>query len=689
MPQPASVCAPPTSLRPPLTIHPAPSSIIHQPSSTTRNLLLGLLLVAATLLAYQPVWHAGFIWDDDVYVTTNKLLTAPNGLWRIWFTTDSPSQYFPLVYTAFRFEHSLWGLNPIGYHWVNLLVHSLNVLLVWRLLLRLAVPSAWLAAALFALHPVQVETVAWITEHKNLFSFFFMLLALGSWMEFIKEQPRSRWQFYVAALIFYLPALFSKTTACTLPAALFLVLWLQQKPITLKRLAQIVPFIIFGVGMGLLTMWWERYHQGTHGREFALGFLQRILIASRAVWFYLGKLLWPEHLAFSYPRWVINPSDPLAYAWTAAGVGLGALLYFARRTLGRGPEVAAVFFCATLSPMLGFIMLYTFRYTFVADHYQYAACLGPLALGAAGLATAMKIVPARLKTPWLQPVVCGLLLLGLGTLTWHQACSYKDVETLWRDTVAKNPDSWMARYNLSKDLLHRGHFDEALEEYRRALETGPNQVDSLVSVGNALFAKGRYNEAMDFYQRALQVNPDNPEAHINLAVILANRGRVAEAIEHDRKALRINPLHITGHVNLAVSLSSQGNYQEALEHYRKALELNPDQPLTHVNLAIALTALGRTNEATQHYRKAADSANRHASDLAEEGRLEESEAQYREAIRLIPNNAEGHCGLGALFAQQGKRDEARGQFAEALRLRADYPEAQRRLRELDSAPPKQ
>ena len=666
------------------------------------------MLVLATLVAYQPVWHAGFIWDDDVYITKNKLLTAPDGLWRIWFSTDSPSQYFPLVYTAFRFEHWLWGLNPVGYHWVNLLLHLVNVLLVWRLLWRLAVPGAWLGAALFALHPVQVETVAWVTERKNLLSFLFILLALQTWVEFVQETPKPRWRSYGLTLIFYLLALFAKTTACTLPAALLLILWLQKKRITWARLAQLVPFLLAGLAMGLVTMWWERNHIGTHGAEFAFGPLERLLIACRGVWFYLGKLLWPANLAFSYPRWTVNPHLPLAYVWVLACALACAALYFARQTLGRGPEVAAAFFVATLSPTLGFIMLYTFRYTFVADHYQYVACLGPLALLAAGMAVGLR----RLSSPvssssslsssssshaghqesggimWLQPALCAGLILGLATLTWHQATSYHDVETLWRDTVAKNPDSWMARYNLSKDLIRRGHFDEALEEYRRALETGPNQVDSLVSVGNALFAKGRYDEAMDYYQRALRINPDNPEAHINLAVILMNRGQVAEAIEHDRHALRINPLHTVAHVNLAVALANQGNYQEALQEYRKALELNPDQPLTHVNLAIALTAMGRTNEASEHYRKAAVAANRHAADLAQEGQLEEAVAQYREAIAKIPDNAEAHCGLGAVLARQGKPAEAREEFAAALKLKPDYPEAQRRLRELDNGAPK-
>src|SRR4029079_9150880 len=216
--------------------------------------LVAMILVLATIFAYRPAWNGGFVWDDDFYVTKNHLLTAPDGLRRIWFSLESPSQYFPLTYTSFRVERSLWGLKPTGYHLVNILLHTANALLLWRLLAVLKVPGGWLAAGIFALHPVQVESVAWITERKNVLMGFFFLLTLLAWARFVAErnqQPiqRSRapgrqrqeevnepdklsgfpWRFCWLALIFYLLALCSKATACTLPAALFLILWLQRE----------------------------------------------------------------------------------------------------------------------------------------------------------------------------------------------------------------------------------------------------------------------------------------------------------------------------------------------------------------------------------------------------------------------------------------------------------------------------
>jgi hypothetical protein len=274
----------------------------HLFSTRPRICLFGLLLAVVTLVAYRPAWNGGFIWDDDAYVANNELLTAPDGLRRIWFSFDSPSQYFPLVYSTFRIERAVWGLNPTGYHWVNLLLHVANALLVWRLLTRLNVPGGWLAGAIFALHPVQVESVAWITERKNVLMGFFFLLTLLAWIAFIDQRPKRRSFFYGLALILYALALSAKTTACTLPAALLLILWLEKKPINWARILQIAPFVLLGLGMGLLTVWWERYHQGTSRALFPfLGPVDRILVASRAVWFYLGKLIWPSKLSFIYP----------------------------------------------------------------------------------------------------------------------------------------------------------------------------------------------------------------------------------------------------------------------------------------------------------------------------------------------------------------------------------------------------
>src|SRR6476620_5931423 len=571
-----------------------------------RALTFAVALAAVTIFAYRPVWHGGFLWDDDAYIINNELLTAPHGWQRIWFSLDSPSQYFPLTYTTFRIEHALWGLNTTGYHWINLLLHVANALLVWAVLARLGVPGAWLAGAIFALHPVQVESVAWITERKNVLMAFFFLLTLLAWIAFVDERTRRQWIFYCLALIFYVLALSAKATACTLPAALFLILWLQKNPIRIRRLIQIVPFVVLGIGMGLLAVWWERYHQGTNRAVFTfLSPIERILVASRAVWFYLSKIFWPSNLTFIYPRWNISPADLLDYIWLLAGIAACVAICFLRRYVGRSVEVAAAFFVATLSPVLGFIMLFTFRYTFVADHYQYLACIGPIALASAG------VVSLSDKFTEYRAVIISAALLVvaiLGTLTWRQAATYADIETLWRTTLAKDPECWMAHTNLGLVLFEKGKIDDAIAHYRSALQMQPDWWDAEYNLGTALSAKGQVDEAILHGQKAVAMRPTDPDAQLSLANLLLQKGRIDEAIAHYQKALILHPDDFLARYGLGHALLETGEPYTVSQVCRSPLLLRPSDVDCRTTLAIALEEKGNPAEAIQHYQKALELA---------------------------------------------------------------------------------
>ncbi len=478
-----------------------------------------LLLVALGVVAFAPIWHAGFIWDDDKYVTENPLLTAPDGLRRIWFSLDSPSQYFPLTYTTFYFERALWGLNPTGYHAVNLALHLLNACLAWRLLRALQVPGSWVASAIFLVHPVQVESVAWITERKNVLMGAFFLLTLLCWVRFLRAEAVHRKRAYLLALVCFALALLAKTTACTLPATLVLILWWRGIPITARRLLEVMPFILMGLGMGLLTVWWERHHQGTEGAAFSMAFPVRLLVASRAFWFYLGKMVWPVHLAFSYPRWSLSADDPRAYGWLAALVLLGAFLWRIRRQTGRGPAVAFLFFLTTLGPVLGFIMLYTFLYSFVADHYQYLACLGPIALGVAGMKAGLERMAPR---QFALPVVVSVgVLTALTVLCWRQCLNYRSAEDLWRATLTENPASWLAHNNLGTILRQSGRVPEAIAQYQEAVKIAPQNGSVHFNLARAYFQSGDTGHAITEFQAAWNADPADKEAANNLAWLLA------------------------------------------------------------------------------------------------------------------------------------------------------------------------
>jgi Flp pilus assembly protein TadD len=616
-----------------------------KPGRSRGDWVLAAVLFFAIALAYLPVWHAGYIWDDDYYVTNNPLLTAPDGLRRIWFSLDSPSQYFPLTYTTFYLEHALWGFKPLGYHVINVFLHAANALLVWRLLARLRVPGAWLAAALFALHPVQVESVAWVTERKNVLMGLFFLLSLLSWTKFIDQSTKRPWRFYGLALVFYALALSAKTTACTLPAALLLFLWLKKMPIDRRRLAQVAPFVALGIGMGLVTIWWERFHQGTQGVAFSIGPLERVLIASRALFFYAGKLLWPAHLTFSYPHWTISATDPLAYGWLLGAAALGWVIWRARRQAGRGVEVAAVYFAATLSPMLGFIMLYTFVYSFVADHYQYLACLGPLSLAGAGMERGL----ARLakKTPALKPLCCGLLMAALGGLTWAQCGQYADEETLWRATLAANPDCWLAHDDLGTIFRSRGNLAEAFKHFKMAAE----------------------------------INPADGKAHFGLGIILTKNGEVEPAIEQFRKVLEIQPNDAKARVSLGTLLSHQGKVAESIGQFRLAVELDPSLPQAREFLGLGLLQTGDFDSAMACFEKLIvlppDPAQRWftlANMLAGEGHLPEAMQCCRRALAISPRFADAWAGLGVLCLQSGQSKEAEDSWQKSLEINPAQPQ---------------
>jgi tetratricopeptide (TPR) repeat protein len=645
--------------------------------------LLGAALLAAVVLAYLPAWHAGFIWDDDIYVTNNALLTAPGGLWRIWFSFDSPSQYFPLVYTTFRIEHALWGLAPLGYHCVNILVHGINAVLLWRLLMRLEIPGAWLAAAIFALHPVQVESVAWVTELKNVEMGFFFLLSLLAWTAFSKRAGRPAWGFYTLSLFFYALALCSKTTACTLPAALLIILWLRGERIGWRRLLELAPYVAMGLGMGLLTVWWERYHQGTQGQLFTMGLTARVLMAGRAVWFYLYKLFWPAKLTFSYPRWTLSPGDPLAWLWLLALCGLGWVAFLLRRRVGRGAFAALAFFAATLGPVLGFVMLYTFRYSFVADHYQYLACIGPIALVSAG------VERLRLRSmerhPLAVPCLCALLLGALGLLTWRQTGTYRDPDTLWRATLAGNSQSWLARNNLGSMLFDQGRTDEALAQYQEAARIADFE-ETLGNIGNVFLRQGRTDDAIVQYRAALRLNPAYMDAHYNLGNAFLDSGRLDEAAAQYREALRLDPAYSKAHCNLGNVLLRQGRVDDAIAEYDTALRLNPSYFEALCDLGNALLQQGRSAEAIAQYTQAArlnpSRAEVHYNlgvALRQSGRADDAIAQYAETLRLDPAFAEAHNEFGLILYQAGRAEEAISHYRAALQIRPAFVDAQNNL----------
>ncbi len=548
-----------------------------------------LLLVVITMAAYLPSWSGTPIWDDDAHLT-KPALRSLDGLARIWTQPGATQQYYPLVHTLFWVEHRLWGDWPAGYHLLNILLHCTSALLLVGILRQLGIPGAWLAAAIFALHPIQVESVAWISELKNTLSGVFYFSSASAYLKFDRTRNLG---FYASALLLFALGLLSKTVIATLPAAMLVIFWWKRGKLSWREdLLPLIPFFLLGTAAGLFTAWAERNLIGAEGSDFNYSFIERILIAGRAIWFYLSKLFWPIDLIFVYPQWQVSQMVWWQYLFPTALLFLLAVLGWLSRRC-RAPLAALLFFVVTLFPVLGFLNVYPFRYSLVADHFQYLACLGIIALVASGIV--LRLQHWRL---WLHPsgsLLCGALLASLTILTWHQSTMYSDVETLWRTTIERNPRAWMAHNNLGAVLLQAGEVDEAIVHFRKALAIKADHVEAQANLGNALLQKGKLDEAIAQYDKALEIKSDYPEVHYNLGNALLQKGQVDEAIAHYEKALAIKPDYADVHNNLGIVLLQKGQVDEAIAHYQRALEINPQDVQARANLAWALATSPQTS----------------------------------------------------------------------------------------------
>jgi Tfp pilus assembly protein PilF len=609
-----------------------------------RSILLPAFLIMLTAVAYFPALGSGYIWDDDFYVTNNRNLHSVDGLRSIWFEPRSLPQYYPLVHSTFWLEYQLWGLWAAGYHLVNILLHAMNATLLWQALKRLKIPGAVFAGFLFALHPVHVESVAWITERKNVLSLLFYLLALLSYLRFARlEDSRSHlrleWRYYGLSLVFFVCALFSKTVTCTLPAALLLITWWKKGQLRRRDIAPVVPMLLIGLALAWMTIWLEKTHVGARGVDWSLNFVERCLIAGRALWFYAGKLIWPVNLTFIYPRWVIDATVWWQYIYPSASLIVVGAAYLLKPRIGRGPLAAIFFFAGSLLPALGFFDIFPMLYSFVADHFQYLASIG-LIVGFASSATLLSQRiwnSSKVSALW---IAAGIPVLALGILTFRQSLVYRHAETLWRDTLSKNPSCWMAYDNLGVVCAQQGKLDEAVIHYREALRIRPKDATILHDFGTALARQGKHAEAIEQLRAALELRPVFYEARYNLGMALFSQHRYLEAAEQLKEAIRLKDDDAESHYTLAQALSNIGSPGQAAEHYRQAILLKPGWAAAVNDLAWLLATsedskVRSGSEAVRLARQACDAAQYHDINYLDTLAAACAEAgDYKEAVRI-------------------------------------------------------
>jgi len=649
--------------------------------------LLLLLIVAATLIVYMPAMRSGFIWDDDRFLTDNPLIKAPQGLRLFWFSTY-PLDYFPLTSTTLWIEWRLWHMNAAGYHVVNVLLHAASAVLVWRVLARLIPRSgtgAWLAGLIFAVHPVCVESVAWITERKNTLPLPLFLASLLVYLRFDEKAeeaecgrlgdweigklrkrkgeksleaadsrlpnfpisqspslPILQFPIYLLSLLLFLLALLAKTSVVMLPVVLLLCAWWRRGRIGRKDLLRALPFFALSLSLAMVTVWFQ-YHRAI-GQEVVRtdGLLERTAGAGWAAWFYLYKAVLPMGLSCVYPRWTTSAS---LLSFLPALILLAAMLLFwlRRHSWGRPFFFGLGYFLVMLLPVLGFLNIYSMRYSLVADRWQYPALIGLIALAAAGAASwgAMRKRPAML--------FCGAAAVALlGALTWDQCHAYRDDETLWLDTLGKNPGAWVAWYNLGWTYRDAGLYEKAIPLFDKAISLKPDFADAYLNRGGALAALGRCAEAIEDYNSAIHWKPSDARAYIDRSVALASLGRYGESLADCNKAIALRPDLSEGYINRATALSRLGRYAEALDDCNTVIRWKPDDADAYINRAAALNPLGR-------YAEALDDCNR--------------------AIQLNPGDPVAYMNRAAAHMGMGQHSLAVEDWDRAISLKPDSADA--------------
>ncbi len=624
-------------------------SVISIPSAALLGTLAGMaLIVVAAIVCYMPVMNGDFIMDDDGLLVKNRLIQASDGLCRLWCTNEA-IDYWPATNSLLWIEWRLWGTNTTGYHVGNLILHIAESLLIWIILRKLSIPGAFLAATIFAVHPVNVESVAWISQRKNMMAMLFFLLSIFWYLkemqgasghgrretasDFVQHSsciphPSS---FYWLSMAAFLLAMLSKGSVVVLPVLLFLIVcWLH--PPTMRDALRIAPFFMVAAVLTAVNIWFQ-----THGGEFDIrsdSFQHRLLGSGVVVWFYLFKALLPINLAFIYPQWRIDGGNPLWWLPLSAVLAVTAALWRWRNTRCRPLFFTWLFFCTALVPVLGFIDVGFMKYSLVADHYQHIAIIGVIALAAASWRAWKR--QARATTIRAATLVAIAAAGTLALLAWRQSGVYRDQIALYQATLKNNPGSWMAHNNLGVAIINTAPPEVLIEHFQQALKLKPDYHEAHNNLATILMKTGRLREAIEHYRQAIRLKPDYFEAYNNLGIALFESGSLPEAIENYSQALKFKSDYAEAHYNLGNALLKTKRLQEAIEEYQQALRLMPDNAIVHYVLAMAYAQANRTSEALAMAQKAVELA-RSQGQTDHVKRIQDWLNAYRAGLTNTPN----------------------------------------------------
>jgi len=646
-----------------LTTTIAPTSPLTSVQLPLRQRLLGVgVILILTFIAYTSAIHGDFIGDDTIYITGEPLVQAPDGIWRFWVSTE-PVDYYPITFGLFWIEWRFWGDNPTGYHVVNLILHTVACALVWRVLRVLRVPGAYAAALLFAVHPINVQSVAWIASRKNILSLIF---AAWATLLYLRSDDRlggrGRWRYWLALVVMEL-GLLSKTAIFPLPAVLLLCeWWMRGGRMDRRVIVRAVPFFVVALAMTLFTIWFQ-YSRGAIGEDVrSESVLSRVGGAGWIIWFYLIKVLAPVNLMYGYPDWPVNVLRPALYfAPLAALVVVFVVLWrhSRTRTWARAALFAFAYFVLMLIPVSGLINTGFFRYSLVADHYVYYSSIAVIALVTAGAT----IVIRRLLSDRAQmPVAFGVsavVVFFLLALAMRRSEVWRTEESLWRDAFVRNHSAWYAHNNYGLVMLREGRTDEAAQHFRRSIGLNAANDQAYLNLGRYHEVRGEHAEAVAVYRRGLERVPKSPSIFYNFGAALQAQGHLDEAAEAYTRALELKPRDAKSHNNLGAILLARGQTADASRHLEQSIAIDPTSSSARVNLANALIA---------------------------EQRVDEARTQAIEALRLDPNNAKAHNTMGIVHVKQKRLEDAARSFRRAVELDPNFEQARRNLGAIERLP---
>jgi Flp pilus assembly protein TadD len=558
-----------------------------------RSILLGTAaIVLAGLWVYSPAYHGDWLWDDDVLLTHNQTVqtTSLGALLKLWLNPDG-LDYFPLSYTLLWLQWPFFGQQSTGYHITTILLHVTSGLLLWTLLARMRIPGAWAAAFLFTIHPVCVESVAWVSETKNTLSLALFLTSCIFWVaQDEAEAGTRRERLYLASLAFFLLAMFAKTSVVAMPVLTLLYAWWKRGTVTMQDAVRAAPMFLISLVLGIITIQYQ--HGRAIGEEKLIvgGIDSRIAIAGMAILFYLVTIVWPVNLLPIYPRWDVDPPKAWQFLpWLIIGGAAWWLWTNRRETWARNTIFALGFFLLMIAPVLGFVDISYMRITWVADHFLYLPMIGPLVLLVAGGASWLESRADRERTVF--TAMAGGILLFLALNAFFYAIAWMDEEHLWEHTLAHNHDAWQAHNRLGARKLARGDLEAAHYHFRNSSRLRPDLGETGNNLGIVLIRKGRRDEAIEVFEQALQASPHLLQIAVNLAEAYSQAGRYADACDLYRKMLDVQPNDPLLLNNYALVLFKTGQREKSAETFRRALEIAPDFKAAQQGLEVVLKDL--------------------------------------------------------------------------------------------------